>query len=781
MEAGQRKPETQWIPEDRKAANLGDSKVPIMDFQDSCDDEEDTRSSHEYLNDLEEEFQARALLAKSRSSFSQCISEQIPSQKKRILGVDQLTKDPSSSGQKDLVFVKSSANDSKVSIPGVQRPWLFEAEGFILPNHDTGRILPTKSQRNAIDPSVAVNDSLATEYDSADESLVCSTPLPPLKKLDGVEPFYGPKTIKSMLRSKSTFIAETLKGVIINEPSSAPTKEQPRPKVVFGDDSTCTTEGYGSIKCNGIFFTTVSFVNGLKYNLINISQLCDAKYIVQLDEKRGIIFNSNKEVLMIAQRVRDVYVLQMTYSTQESYFFAKASENLNWLWHKRLSHLNFKTTNKLVKQNHVIGLPSVVYSKDKPCSSCEKGKHHRASFKTKQTSSIKKCLHLLHMDLFGPITPRVENQNDIKVKQLRTENGIEFRNRIFVNFYDEKAHNTIPIPIPNSLLSIPSMVTLAPQDRWSQDKHIELVNTIGNPGAKMLTRAMAKEVGAASAHECLFVDFLSEEEPKKNVTNSSVHARYKKLAESSPNAILVNSNMHTLHSTQDSELPFLWMDKRSPVNSMSIVEPKNIKEEMADSAWIESMQEELHQFDRLHIWELVYKPFGKNDLSDPPIPMSILTIRPKYTLEILKKHVWKKGQSIGTPMATKPNLDADLNGEPVDQTNYHSKIGSLMYLTSSRPDIVQALFQMPIMPVALILAKALLEEYSSNVINCPAGCQRADRTAIVIRRAEYITEYQLADMFTKALPEDRFQYLVRRIGMRCLTPAELEVLTNESA
>ncbi|GJR36634.1 hypothetical protein Tco_1212318 [Tanacetum coccineum] len=40
------------------------------------------------------------------------------------------------------------------------------------------------------------------------------------------------------------------------------------------------------------------------------------------------------------------------------------------------------------------------------------------------------------------------------------------------------------------------------------------------------------------------------------------------------------------------------------------------------------------------------------------------------------------------------------------------------------------------------------------------------------------TEYQLADMFTKALPEDRFKYLVRRIGMRCLTPAELEVLTN---
>ncbi|GJW99028.1 retrovirus-related pol polyprotein from transposon TNT 1-94 [Tanacetum coccineum] len=43
------------------------------------------------------------------------------------------------------------------------------------------------------------------------------------------------------------------------------------------------------------------------------------------------------------------------------------------------------------------------------------------------------------------------------------------------------------------------------------------------------------------------------------------------------------------------------------------------------------------------------------------------------------------------------------------------------------------------------------------------------------------TEYQLADVFTKALSEDRFKYLVRRLGMRCLTPAELEVLTNESA
>ncbi|GJZ58423.1 uncharacterized mitochondrial protein-like protein, partial [Tanacetum coccineum] len=117
----------------------------------------------------------------SSNKVNQCISKQIPSQKKRILGVDQLTEDPS-------------------------------------------RILPAESQRNTTDPLVTVTDSSAIYYDSADESSVCNTPLPTPKKLDGVELVSGPKTIKSILRSKSTFKAETLKGVILNEPSSAPAR-----------------------------------------------------------------------------------------------------------------------------------------------------------------------------------------------------------------------------------------------------------------------------------------------------------------------------------------------------------------------------------------------------------------------------------------------------------------------------------------------------------------------------------------------------------------------------
>ncbi|GJY82345.1 hypothetical protein Tco_0495721 [Tanacetum coccineum] len=160
----------------------------------------------------------------SSNKVNQYISEQIPTQKKKILGIDHLTKDTSSSGQKDLVFVKSSADNSIRYTPDGEKPCLSEAEGLILPNHDTDRILSVESQRNTSDPSVAITDSLVNDYDSTNESSVCSTPLPPLEKLPGAEPVSRPKTIKSILKSKSTFKVETLKGIIIIEPSSAPAR-----------------------------------------------------------------------------------------------------------------------------------------------------------------------------------------------------------------------------------------------------------------------------------------------------------------------------------------------------------------------------------------------------------------------------------------------------------------------------------------------------------------------------------------------------------------------------
>ncbi|GKE43224.1 retrovirus-related pol polyprotein from transposon TNT 1-94 [Tanacetum coccineum] len=76
--------------------------------------------------------------------------------------------------------------------------------------------------------------------------------------------------------------------------------------------------------------------------------------------------------------------------------------------------------------------------------------------------------------------------------------------------------------------------------------------------------------------------------------------------------------------------------------------------------------------------------------SDSPILAKYLINQAKYALDILKKHGMDKCDSIGTPMTTKPKLDAHLSGISVDETKYHSMIRSLMYLTSSRPDLVQA-------------------------------------------------------------------------------------------
>ncbi|GJU07393.1 retrovirus-related pol polyprotein from transposon TNT 1-94 [Tanacetum coccineum] len=145
---------------------------------------------------------------------------------------------------------------------------------------------------------------------------------------------------------------------------------------------------------------------------------------------------------MIAPRVRDAYVLDMTSSTQESCFFAKVTKNINWLWHKILAHLNFKIINQLAKQNLVIDLPSLVNSKDKPCSSCEKGKHHRANFKTKQTFFIKKCLHLLHMDLFRPVTPRSINHEKytlVIVDEYSRCPVYIYNHKDYLGKFDEKA------------------------------------------------------------------------------------------------------------------------------------------------------------------------------------------------------------------------------------------------------------------------------------------------------------------------------------------------------
>ncbi|GJU35007.1 retrovirus-related pol polyprotein from transposon TNT 1-94 [Tanacetum coccineum] len=101
-------------------------------------------------------------------------------------------------------------------------------------------------------------------------------------------------------------------------------------------------------------------------------------------------------------RIQEIYLLD-TASPTPICFMAKASPTQAWLWHRRISHLNFDTIKMLSKKDIVNGLPKLKYIKDQLCSSCELSKAKRNTFKTKTVPSSKGWLNLLHMDLCGPM------------------------------------------------------------------------------------------------------------------------------------------------------------------------------------------------------------------------------------------------------------------------------------------------------------------------------------------------------------------------------------------
>ncbi|GJR11131.1 retrovirus-related pol polyprotein from transposon TNT 1-94 [Tanacetum coccineum] len=151
--------------------------------------------------------------------------------------------------------------------------------------------------------------------------------------------------------------------------------------VRFGNDQFAPILSYGDLVQGNITINRVYYVAGLNHNL----------------------FSGND--LLTGNRGTDLYTisLQETTSSTPICLMAKASPTQAWLWHRRLSHLNFDYINLLSKKHVVIGLTKLKYVKDQLCSSCEVSKAKRSSFKSKTVPSSKGRLNLLHMDLCGPM------------------------------------------------------------------------------------------------------------------------------------------------------------------------------------------------------------------------------------------------------------------------------------------------------------------------------------------------------------------------------------------
>nr|GEU66710.1 hypothetical protein [Tanacetum cinerariifolium] len=303
--------------------------------------------------------------------------------------------------------------------------------------------------------------------------------------------------------------------------------------------------------------------------------------------------------------------------------------------------------------------------------------------------------------------------------------------------------------------------------------------------------------------------------------------------------------------------------------TVSRTELKNIKEAMADSAWIESMQEELHQFDRLDVWELVDRPLCKNVINMKWLwknkrDEENTVIRNKSHL-VAKRYARKEGVDFEESFAPVARLEVvwlfivyaahksftvyqmdvktalyglkqalrawydELSNFLVSKGFSKGSIDPTLFITKYRGDILlvqiyiddiifgstnpnlskrfeklmHSKFEMSMMgelklflgiqihqsPHGIFInqakyAQEILIKYgmtSCDSVGTPMATKHLDADLSVTPVDQTKYHSMLADLFTKALPKERFKYLVRRLGMRCLTPDELKVLANESA
>jgi len=172
--------------------------------------------------------------------------------------------------------------------------------------------------------------------------------------------------------------------------------------VTYGDNNKGRILGRGSIGDKDILVIhDVLYVEGLKHNLLSISQLCDKGYqVIFKTNSCQICLPNTKEVMLIGKKINTVYLLDISSPCSIGCLLSKHDES--WLWHRRIAHIHMNHLNKLISKDLVIGLPKLKFEKDHICEACQKGKQVKNYFKIKNVVSSLKPLELLHMDLFGP-------------------------------------------------------------------------------------------------------------------------------------------------------------------------------------------------------------------------------------------------------------------------------------------------------------------------------------------------------------------------------------------
>ncbi|GJU31627.1 retrovirus-related pol polyprotein from transposon TNT 1-94 [Tanacetum coccineum] len=247
--------------------------------------------------------------------------------------------------------------------------------------------------------------------------------------------------------------------------------------VRFENNQVAKIMGYGDYQQGNIIISRLYYVEWLRHNLISVGQFCDAYLEVAFQKNTCFIRNLEGVDLLSGSRDTNLYTISLDdmLNTSPICLLSKASKTKSWLWHRRLSHLNFGTLNKLAKDGLARGIPKLKFQKDHLCSTCALRKSKKSSHQPKAEDTNQEKLHLLHMDLCGLM--RVESINGKKyilvivddysrfswvkilrskdeapdaiikcikniqvrlnatIRNVRTDNGTEFVNQTLHDFY----------------------------------------------------------------------------------------------------------------------------------------------------------------------------------------------------------------------------------------------------------------------------------------------------------------------------------------------------------
>ncbi|GJR84508.1 putative ribonuclease H-like domain-containing protein [Tanacetum coccineum] len=418
--------------------------------------------------------------------------------------------------------------------------------------------------------------------------------------------------------------------------------------VAFGSDPKGgKIKGKGKIRTTNLDFDDVYFVDELKFNLFSISQMCDKKNSVLFTDTECLIMSPSfklldeSQVVLRAPRQNRVYSLDLKNIVPSggiTCLYANATTDESKLWHKRLGHVNFKNINKLVKGHLVRGLPSKVFVNDHTCVACKKGKQHKASCKAKLERTIRKPLELLHMDLFGPVS--VESINKKKYCLVVSDAfTADFRSGPDWMFDLDFLTNTmdyIPVSVENQ------------------------VNVDAEIAAKAIYGAtrQAFEEEKKKAAQTTSINKLNTGRPSVSTSNSP-------LVSTANTPYASAASTPTGANTSGSSILFILEDKYL-LGGTIVHQPPGF----VDPAHPNKVYKVIKALYGLH-----QAPRACQD---------------KYVANILKKFDFCSIKKATTPVASNKPLVKDEDGVDVDVHIYRSLIGSLMYLTASRPDIMFA-------------------------------------------------------------------------------------------